>query len=170
MAKKWLDSIEKQRRRIDLKERYRQTNKQTNIQTDRVNDKKQQTPSRRGVNTSRQAIRLRAQRKCRCHDNKDRPPGRLPCQALTYPVYLAYKPTYGRFCRKIAKICPNFVAIFCHGNKGRPHDIVHGSIESANPDKPLGANIAGLSVIQAELQVILCKCTFWEVNFVGQGA
>ena len=36
MAKKWLDSIEKQRRRIDLKERYRQTDKQT----DRVNDKK----------------------------------------------------------------------------------------------------------------------------------
>ena len=33
MAKKWLDSIEKQRRRIDLKERYKQTNKQTNIHT-----------------------------------------------------------------------------------------------------------------------------------------
>jgi len=32
MAKKWLDSKEKQRRRIDLKERYKQT--------DRVNDKK----------------------------------------------------------------------------------------------------------------------------------
>jgi len=28
-AKKWLDSIEKRRRRIDLKERYRQTDKQT---------------------------------------------------------------------------------------------------------------------------------------------
>ena len=36
MAKKWLDSIEKQRRTIDLKERYKQT--------DRFNDKKQQTP------------------------------------------------------------------------------------------------------------------------------
>ena len=35
MAKKWLDSIEKQRRRIDLKERYKQTNKRS----DRVNDK-----------------------------------------------------------------------------------------------------------------------------------
>jgi len=35
MVKKWLDSIEKQRRRIDLKEAL-----QTNIQTDRVNDKK----------------------------------------------------------------------------------------------------------------------------------
>jgi len=35
MAKKWLDSIEKQRR-IDLKERYRQTYRHT----DRVNDKK----------------------------------------------------------------------------------------------------------------------------------
>jgi len=33
MAKKWLDSIEKQRRRIDLKS-------VTNKQTDRVNDKK----------------------------------------------------------------------------------------------------------------------------------
>jgi len=32
MFKKWLDSIEKQRRRIDLNERYKQT--------DRVNDKK----------------------------------------------------------------------------------------------------------------------------------
>ena len=36
MAKKWLDSIEKQGRRIDLKERYRQTYRHT----DRVNDKK----------------------------------------------------------------------------------------------------------------------------------
>jgi len=35
MTKKWLDSNEKQRRRIDLKERYRQTNKHTNIQTSR---------------------------------------------------------------------------------------------------------------------------------------
>ena len=34
MAKKWLDSIEK-RRRIDLKERYRQTDKQTYIQAGR---------------------------------------------------------------------------------------------------------------------------------------
>jgi len=37
MAKKWLDSIEKQRRRIDLKS---VTNRQTNKQSDRVNDKK----------------------------------------------------------------------------------------------------------------------------------
>jgi len=29
MAKKWLDSIEKQRKRIDLKERYRHTYRQT---------------------------------------------------------------------------------------------------------------------------------------------
>jgi len=36
MAKKWRDSIEKQRRRIDLKERYRHTYRHT----DRVNDKK----------------------------------------------------------------------------------------------------------------------------------
>ena len=40
MTKKWLDSIEKQRRRIDLNERYKQTYRHTDIQTDRVNDKK----------------------------------------------------------------------------------------------------------------------------------
>jgi len=44
MAKKWLDSVEKQRKRIDLKERYRHTYKHTYIHTyihtDRVNDKK----------------------------------------------------------------------------------------------------------------------------------
>jgi len=39
-----------------------------------------------------------------------------------------------------------------NGNKGRPQNIVHGSIESAIPENPLeGANISGLSVIQAEL-------------------
>ena len=39
--KKWLDSIEKQKRRIDLKEhRDKQTDRRTYIQTDRVNDKK----------------------------------------------------------------------------------------------------------------------------------
>ena len=35
MAKKWLDSIEKQRRRIDLNERDEHTNKQTNRQAGR---------------------------------------------------------------------------------------------------------------------------------------
>jgi len=35
MAKKWLDSIEKQRRRIDLKERYRHTYRHTYIQAGR---------------------------------------------------------------------------------------------------------------------------------------
>ena len=39
MAKKWLDSIEKQRRRIDLKEAL-QTNIHPDRHTDRVNDKK----------------------------------------------------------------------------------------------------------------------------------
>ena len=34
MAKKWLDSIEKQRRRIDLKERYKQTDKQAGRRLD----------------------------------------------------------------------------------------------------------------------------------------
>ena len=47
MAKKWLDSIEKQRRRIDLKDRRSVTNRQT----DRVNDKKiVDSYARRGVN------------------------------------------------------------------------------------------------------------------------
>ena len=40
-AKKWLDFIEKQKRRSNLKEdRDRQTYRHTHIQTDRVNDKK----------------------------------------------------------------------------------------------------------------------------------
>jgi len=40
-AKKWLDSIEKQKRRIDLKEQHdRQTDGWTDAQTDGVNDKK----------------------------------------------------------------------------------------------------------------------------------
>ena len=44
MAKKWLDSIEKHKRRSDLKEQrdrhsYRQTYRQTDRQTDRGNDK-----------------------------------------------------------------------------------------------------------------------------------
>ena len=41
MAKKWLESIERQKRRSNLKfVRDRQTDGQTEIQTDRVNDKK----------------------------------------------------------------------------------------------------------------------------------
>jgi len=40
-AKKWLDSIEKQKKRSNLKEhRDRQTDRDTDIQTDRVNDKR----------------------------------------------------------------------------------------------------------------------------------
>ena len=39
-----------------------------------------------------------------------------------------------------------------HGNKGRPDNILYGSIQSAIPENPLlGANIYGLSAIQAEL-------------------
>ena len=34
MAKKWLDSIEKQRRKIDLKEHYRHTDRHTYRQTE----------------------------------------------------------------------------------------------------------------------------------------
>ena len=48
MAKKWLDSIGKQNRETK-KNRFKGA-LQTYIHTNRVNDKKQQTPSRRGVN------------------------------------------------------------------------------------------------------------------------
>jgi len=42
----------------------------------------------------------------------------------------------------------------CRGNKGRPHNILRGSIESAIPETPpplVGANISGLYAIQADL-------------------
>jgi len=40
----------------------------------------------------------------------------------------------------------------CHGNKDRPNNILYGSVESAIPENPLvGANISGLSAIQADL-------------------
>ena len=41
---------------------------------------------------------------------------------------------------------PNFR---CHGNKGRPHNILHGSIEPVIPIK--APNIYGISAIQADL-------------------
>ena len=57
----------------------------------------------------------------------------------------------------------------CHGNKGRPHNILYGSIELAIPENPMvGPNICGLSAIQAELQAILCK--FLGVSFGRQRA
>ena len=40
----------------------------------------------------------------------------------------------------------------CHGNKGRPHNILYVSLESAIPKNPLvGPNISSLSAIQADL-------------------
>jgi len=40
----------------------------------------------------------------------------------------------------------------CHGNKGRSHNILHSSIESAIPENTLlGPNISGLSAFQADL-------------------
>jgi len=52
----------------------------------------------------------------------------------------------------LSKNSPHLPTFHCHGNKGRSHNIAHGSIESAIPENPLvGANISGLSVIQAEL-------------------
>jgi len=40
----------------------------------------------------------------------------------------------------------------CHGNKGRPYNILHGSIDSAIPENPLvGTNISVLSATQADL-------------------
>jgi len=94
MDKKWLDSIEKQGRRIDLHERYKHTNIHTYIHTN--------------IQTYRQAGR------------------RLDSAPI-------------RKCR-------------CHGNKGRPYNILHGCIESAVPENPLeGRNICGLSAVQVEL-------------------
>jgi len=40
----------------------------------------------------------------------------------------------------------------CHGNKGWPHNILRGSIESAIPENPLvDRSISGLSAMQADL-------------------
>jgi len=54
-----------------------------------------------------------------------------------------------RTSRLIGDFRANFV---CHGNRGRPDNILYGSIESAIPENPLlGANISGVSAIEAEL-------------------
>jgi len=53
-------------------------------------------------------------------------------------------------------------------NKGRPHNILYGSIESAIPENPIvGPNISGLSAIQADLYAILCQILgskFWGLG------
>jgi len=62
-------------------------------------------------------------------------------------------------CKHLGSICHtsrvigDFLPKFrCHGNKGRPHNILHVSIESAIPDNPLvGPTISSLSVIQVDL-------------------
>jgi len=70
------------------------------------------------------------------------------------------------FCEKVAQNCR------CHGNKGRPHNILYGSIESAIPENPLlGANISGVSAIQAELWVIFGQISgsqFWGLGGLNQ--
>ena len=58
----------------------------------------------------------------------------------------------------------------CHGNKGRSHNILYGSIESAIPENPLvGPNISGLSAIElkTDLQAILCRIL--GSKFLGLG-
>jgi len=60
-----------------------------------------------------------------------------------------------------------------HGNEGRPHNIVHGSIESAIPEyPPLGAtaNNCGLSAIQADLQAIFDFLQIFGSKFWALGA
>ena len=52
------------------------------------------------------------------------------------------------FCEKVAQI----VKFSLPWQQGSAHNILYGSIQSAIPENPLlGANIAGLSAIQAEL-------------------
>jgi len=51
---------------------------------------------------------------------------------------------------------PNLPRFRSHGNKGRPHNILYGSIESAIPENPLvGPIISGVSAVQADLWAIL---------------
>ena len=88
MAKKWLDSIEKRRRRIDLKERYKQTYRQAGRRLDSA------------LVSDVFALAAKVGRAVR-----------LRWQVQTYLVYVAYQTTHGRFCRKIAQIRPNVVAI-----------------------------------------------------------
>jgi len=56
-------------------------------------------------------------------------------------------------------------------HKGRPHNILRGSVESAIPENPLvGPNVSGLSAIQADLvdfvQVLGSK--FWVLGGLNQ--
>ena len=47
---------------------------------------------------------------------------------------------------------PNLPKFRCHGNKGSPHNILYGTVESAIPKNPLvGANMSVPSAVQAEL-------------------
>jgi len=59
-----------------------------------------------------------------------------------------------------------------NGNKGRPHNILYCSIESAIPENPLvGPNISGLSAVQAELWEIFCQILwskFWALGGLNQ--
>ena len=53
---------------------------------------------------------------------------------------------------------PKFAEMSLPQQQGSAQNIVHGSIESAIPENPLlGANISGLSAIQAELQAIFVQ-------------
>ena len=53
---------------------------------------------------------------------------------------------------------PSLPKLRCHGNKGRPRNILYGFIESAIPENPLvGPNISGVFAVQADLEAILCQ-------------
>ena len=145
MAKKWLDFVEKQGRRIDLKERYRHTYTHTY--------------------TSRQAIRLRAQRKCRCHGNRGRPYKILHgCIQSAIPE----KPVEGRNICGLFAVQVELQAILAQislpWQQGSAVHILHGCIESAIPENPLeGRNICGLFAVQVELQTILAEISLpWQ--------
>ena len=92
----------------------------------------------------------------------NRPSQKIPYKAETSSAYVPYKSSYRRFSRKFR----------CHGNRGRPDNILYGSIESAIPENPLvGANIYRLSAIQAKLYSIfgqILGSQFWGLGGLNQ--
>ena len=65
---------------------------------------------------------------------------------------------------------PRLAQISLPWQRGWPHNILYGSIESAIPENPLvDANICGLCVIQAELQPILAQISLpWQQGSAAQ--
>ena len=144
------------------RKRYKQRNKQTNIQTNRQSQRQKIVDSyaRRGVNKPVG---------CRCLGNKGRTRWSSP---LVGPNISGLCGIQHDSWAILSKNSPNLTKCCCHSNRGRPHNIVHGSIEWANPENPLlGANIWGLSAIQAELYAIfgqILGSQFWGLGSLNQ--